>query len=291
MNDALDPRLNAFRADLADVRLRAKVATERYVAGAIFHVVAPIAPVLAEPDAGGALETEVLCGETVQVFDVADGFAWCQAVNDAYVGYVPEDALAVGGGVASPGKATHRVSALATHAYAEPKATARAGRALLFGSVLRASPVSEEWVECAGGGFVPARQLTAIGERAGDHVATALRFVGAPYVFGGKSIRGIDCSGLVQLALEAAGMACPRDTDMQEKRLSGALGVDEDILGRLQRGDLVYWPRHVGIMIDATRLVHASGTLMCTGIEAVAAVAARSRGDGPVVSAVKRLQL
>ena len=122
-----------------------------------------------------------------------------------------------------------------------------------------------------------------------DFVRTACAFAGAPYLWGGKSVRGIDCSGLVQLALLRAGIDCPRDTDMQARLLPGGVDVTDSGIDGLRRGDIVYWPGHVAIMLDASEAVHASGTLMCTGIEPIATIAERSRKGGPIVAAVKRL--
>ncbi len=301
----LDRRRNAFRADLADARLKGRVPAPRFAEGTVYHVAVPVAPVLAGPNDEAALDSEALWGETVTVFDTRNGFAWCQLARDGYVGYVPADALqaaAAFGGRA----ATHRVSALSTLRYAAPEATKRATGELAFGTVLVAHAIDGQWLrlsdpgergtagagagDAAGGGFVLRAHVVPIREHAPDIAATALRFLDVPYLFGGKSARGIDCSGLVQLALQAAGVECPRDTDMQASELPGDVALpDPETLPGLNRGDLIYWPGHVGIMIDEARLVHASGTPMCVCVEAVGDVARRSRGEGPVAVAVKRI--
>ena len=110
-----------------------------------------------------------------------------------------------------------------------------------------------------------------------DAAGVALRFLGAPYLWGGRESLGLDCSGLVQQALAACGKACPRDTDMQ-----AGIGVAV-APGDLARGDLVFWKGHVGMMLDAERMVHANGHHMATVVEPLAEAIARieAAGYGP----------
>ncbi len=280
----LDRRRYAYRKDLAARGLEGRVTAKRYVDGVPYHVIETIAPVRPEPKEECDLDTEALAGEAVDVFDIADGWAWCQLAGDGYVGYLPADTLAEG----APARPTHRVKALATFAYAEPTARSRPTCTVLFGSSVAAVAERGDFIELKGGGFIGTRHAEPVGTSEPDYVGTAHLFLGTPYLWGGKSVRGIDCSGLVQLALTRAGIVCPRDTDMQLAELPGDIDFDGELTG-LCRGDLVYWPRHVGIMIDATHIIHANGTTMSTIVEPVFEVAQRSRGDGPVATAVKRL--
>jgi len=288
--DKPDHRLHAYRDDLADVRLEGQVKAARFVEGRAYRVVTELAPVHPRPSRDADLNTEALCGEAVTVFEVADGMAWCQLGGDNYVGYIPLHCLAVG----APVKATHKVATPQVLVYSNPDAASKPVQALLLGTRIRQVGESGGFLEIAGdgwSGFVSQRHVELLTAVAPDYAATAMMFMRTPYLWGGKSARGIDCSGLVQLSLLRAEMDCPRDTDMQARALPGDVEIDGKILDRLQRGDIVYWPGHVGIMIDDTNMIHASGTLAATGIEPVAAVAERSRKGGPVVHAVKRLML
>jgi len=285
MTEMLDRRCNAYRDDLADAALEGSVQASRFVAGQPYQVVVAIAPLHPVPSQGADLDTEALGGEAVQVFDVKDGWAWCQLAGDGYVGYVPVDMLAK----EAPPKPTHRVAAREAFAYQEPTARSKPLRSWLFSSAFKVIATNDDFFELADGGFVGRQHIEAVDAIEPDYVATALALLGAPYLWGGKSMRGIDCSGLVQLSLLRAGIACPRDTDMQARELPGSLAVTDGSLDALQRGDLVYWPGHVGIMIDDRQMVHANGTNMSTAIEPVTQVAERSRQGGPIATAVKRL--
>ena len=285
MTEVLDRRRNAYRDDLADASLEGRVQASRFVAGQPYHVVVAVAPLHPVPSHDADLDTEALGGEAVQVFDVKEGWAWCQLAGDGYVGYMPVNMLAKD----VPPKGTHRVAVGETFAYQEPTARSKPLRSWLFGSTFTLLGTSDDFFELAEGGFVGRQHVEAVDVIEPDYVATALALLGAPYLWGGKSVRGIDCSGLVQLSLLRAGIACPRDTDMQARELPGNLAISDRSLGALQRGDLVYWPGHVGIMIDDRQMVHANGTNMSTTIEPVMQVAERSRQGGPMAEAVKRL--
>jgi cell wall-associated NlpC family hydrolase len=280
----LDPRLYAYRDDLADATLQGRVQAAHYVDGQPYHVTAAIAPLHPKPSSTGDLDTQALYGEAVQVYDVADGWAWCQLSGDGYVGYMPLECLAGG----APTAPTHHVTSVETFVYREPRAGSPRLLALPFGAKIPLTAEADNYFELASGGFVGKPHAEPLGTTSVDYTQTALQFLRTPYLWGGKSVRGVDCSGLVQLSLSRAGVICPRDTDMQEMSLPGELEVTDGILGQLRRGDIVYWPGHVGIMIDDSHVVHASGALMCTGVEAISDVAERSRKGGPVFSAVKR---
>jgi cell wall-associated NlpC family hydrolase len=285
MNQPLDPRLHAFRPDLAAAELEGKVAASRFAEGALHHVVAPLAPMRRHPAADAPLDTEALMGEEARIFDAEEGWAWGQLARDGYVGYLPMEALDAG-----PARATHRVGALRTFLYPGPSIKLPPVAALSYGAFLRVEAERDGFAAMRGG-FVHAGHLTSIDGRAMDFVAEAERFLGAPYLWGGRSSLGLDCSALVSLALAAAGVAAPRDSDMQEAALGAAHPAGTDRAG-LERGDLVFWRGHVGIMQDATRLLHANGFFMEVTSEPLAAAQARilDRGGGPVTS-VRRLAL
>ncbi|WP_232631256.1 C40 family peptidase [Methylobacterium sp. Leaf118] len=278
----LDPRLTPARPDLADHRLRGQVAAARFVEGRPARVVAPSAPLRRRPEPLAGLETEAVRGDAVTVYEVRDGFAFVQIVRDGYVGYLPEAAL----GPADPAP-THRVAALRTFVYPAPDLKRPHTAHLSLGAAVAVDDREGEYWRLAGGGYVFAGHAVPLAQTAPDVAATAERLVGTPYLWGGRTSLGLDCSGLVQLCLESAGLLCLRDADQQEGALGTALppGLDG-----LRRGDLVFWKGHVGMMLDASRLIHANGHHMSVAIEplagAVARIAEKSFG---AVTSIRRL--
>jgi cell wall-associated NlpC family hydrolase len=284
----LDRRLAAFRPDLADARLLGQVDAARFVEGAPQRVIAHHAPVRREPRHDAPLDTEALCGEAVTVFEMAEGWAWCQLAQDGYVGYLPAERLAQTGP-----EPTHRVSALRSFVYPGPSMKLPPVEMLPLGARLVVTGRQGDFavIEGAAGlaqAFVWASHITSLADAAADPVAVAEALIGTPYLWGGKSTLGIDCSGLVQLALDAAGRIAPRDSDMQERAL-GQLLPSADPAG-LRRGDLVFWKGHVGLMRSPTELLHANGHHMLVVSEPLADAVARiaAKGGGPI-TALKRL--
>ena len=275
----LDRRLNAYRDDLAARSLEGHVTAPRYVEGERRRIVTGLASVRRTPTASSRQDTEALFGESLSVYDTRDGWAWVQLAKDGYVGYVMEAAL----GPAHV--ATHKVTALRTFLYPEPDIKSPTVAALSLGSELEVMEDAGSLLRLATGGFVVARHTAPIGQYARDFVATASRLTGIPYLWGGRSTKGLDCSGLVQLALHAAGLDCPRDSDMQAKALGTELAQDAP----LRRGDLVFWPGHAGVMADETRLLHANGHHMETVIEPLSEAVKRIAGTGILVTSVRRL--
>lgn len=283
MSPPLDPRRHAYRADLAAESLRGTVVAARYASGEVRQVVHPATPLRAEPNPRSSWITEVLFGELVTVYEEKDGWAWVQVARDDYVGYVRPGAISPD--VRPP---THRVRALGTFIY--PAADVKAPPTMHLGMTADLSVVetSAGFARLADGSFVPSRHISPLGRHAPDFVDVAERFMGTPYLWGGKTRLGLDCSGLVQVALHAAGAECPRDSDMQEAELGETVEVGSD-LGGLQRGDLVFWKGHVGIMTDAFLLLHANAHHMAVAIEPLRAAVDRNARNGQNVTAIKRL--
>ncbi|MFS8035975.1 C40 family peptidase [Xanthobacter sp. AM11] len=275
-----DPRRTPARPDLAAAGLEGVVAAARYVAGEVRRVAVPVAPLCRRPAGDAPLETQALHGESVRVFeDDGEGWSWVQLEADLYVGYMPTDALAP---LALP--PTHQVCALRTFVFPgpdiklPPREALVAGSRVMVGEVRGAFAVTPE-------GFLPWVHLCALGEREADFVAVAARYLGVPYLWGGRSSLGIDCSGLVQAALAAAGLMAPRDSDMQEAELGAPVPLDAPV----RRGDLLFWPGHVAIAEDADTLLHANAFHMMVAREGRAEALARIADAGLSLRAIRRL--
>jgi cell wall-associated NlpC family hydrolase len=278
-----DPRLTPVRADLAASRFRDLVEAPRYADGRATQVVEASAPLRRSPTPGAPLETEALYGERVTVYDENEGWAWVQLERDAYVGYLPLSALG------APSEPTHRVSALRTHAYPGPSIKLPPRMALSLGARLAILRWEGDFAVTADGLWLWGRHLADVGSSEEDFVAVAELFIETPYLWGGRTSEGIDCSGLAQTALTAAGISAPRDSDMMETALGEPVPVEDP--APHARGDLVFWKGHVGIMRDARMLLHASGFNMKVASEPLDAARARiaTSGGGDVTS-VRRLR-
>jgi len=278
----LHPRLTAARPDLADIRLKGRVEAARFVTGQPRQVIAASAPLRREPRFDAALDTELLHGETVAVFEeTAEGWCWVKLDSDGYVGWCPAEAL----GSVGPA-ATHRVGTLRTFVYPGPSIKLPPLMLLSMNARVAASRTDGDF-SVIDAGFVYSPHLMPLDAFEQDWVGVAERFVGTPYLWGGRTSIGFDCSALVQMSMTAAGLPCPRDTDMQESAVGTALNTN-DLTG-LKRGDLLFWPGHVAIARGDGTMVHANGYHMDTVIEPIDTGVARIADAGLPVTSVKRL--
>jgi hypothetical protein len=270
-----DRRVTPARADLAAAHLKGTVDAPRFVEGEKTSVAIGRAGLRARAGDGASQDSELLFGETFTVYDRKDGWAWGQAANDLYVGYVREDALA------APFAVQARVSALLAPVFSAADLKTPVRDLLPMNAAVQLAGRDGDYLRIGEGGYVHQRHL---GPAEKDFVAVAERFLGVPYVWGGKTAAGLDCSGLVQTALQATGKAAPRDTDMMEKALGDVVPLSD-----IRRGDLVFWKGHMGVMLDETRLLHANAFHMAVAIENLAEAVARIEKIAGPVTAVKRL--
>ncbi|MDO9417866.1 C40 family peptidase [Pararhizobium sp.] len=271
MSNLPDRRINAYRPDLAEEALRDQIQAPRYTAGAPAQVIRPLVPLRPRPDLSAGIDTQLLRGETVRVLDTDDTWCWIKSDEDGYVGYLPEDALRLG-----EFANTHTVSALRTFVYEQADLKSPAMAALSMGSHLLVTGEAEtrgtRYFLLANGHAVIANHCTTIGSfQETDYVSVAGRFVETPYLWGGRSAFGIDCSGLVQLSMMMTGRKAPRDSDMQ-----AGLGAQIE-RHNLRRGDLVFWKGHVAIMEDEETIVHANGHSMTVARESLEGAIERTR--------------
>lgn len=278
----LDPRLHAFRDDLAAASLQDRVRAPRYSEGEIRQVAAPSAPIRVSPRFDATLATEALSGELLTVYDIRDGWAWVQLRDDGYVGYTPLDGLST-----MVEENTYRVSARLTYLYPAPDMKRPPVTKMSFScTVAPIGKLEGRFVELSRGGFIFADHLVGIRERAKDFARVAERLVGVPYLWGGKTTLGIDCSGLVQLAQMAAGIPCLRDSDMQLS--SAGDPIDPSNLDAIQRGDLLFWKGHVAIAQSADWMIHASGHHMEVVVEQIRrAVERTAETHGPLLAILR----
>lgn len=255
MSTILDRRLTPARPDLAARHLIGQVEARAFADPVAMRVVAPYAPLRREPRPDAPLDTEALAGESVQVYEQHEGWAWGQLTSDGYVGYLPDDALRPD--ASAP---THRVSALRSFVYPGASIKLPPLAALSLGAGVTVVGEAGDFLVLADGGHVFAPHLAPLDKVEPDFVTVAERFEHVPYLWGGKTSLGLDCSGLTQLALAAVGIASPRDSDMLEA-IGAPVGFDDSLAG-LKRGDLVFWKGHVGIMTDAETLLHATAYTM-----------------------------
>jgi cell wall-associated NlpC family hydrolase len=273
-----DKRLTPARGDIAAAHLRGLVEADRFVEGALRQVIVSALALRRAPADHAMLETQGLFGDIFTVYDEKDGWAWGQSTRDDYVGWALAADLSAE--ITAP---THEIAVMRTLAFSHPDLKSPPKLALSLSSQVGVLETDGKWARAAHAGWIYRAHLRPIGEHAtGDWVSEAEKFLGAPYLWGGKDSFGLDCSGLLQTAMASAGISAPRDTDMQEASVGKAITID---LGNLKRGDMVFWKGHVGVMLDETRLLHANAHHMMTAIEPVRdAVARIETVAGPVTS-------
>lgn len=267
MTAGFDPRLTPARGDLAAAHLKGKVEAAAFAEARKVQAVRSVVGLFKQPDEPSGQQTQLLFGECFNIYEEKNGWVWGQSELDEYVGYARVEAFS------PPQSVTHKVQALATPLFVAPDVKHGARQILPMNAKLSVADATGRFAQLTNGSFVFAHHLGRLDTVISDWVSVAERFIGVPYVWGGKTWAGIDCSGLVQTALEAGGIASPRDTDMMELALGAELSRDAP----LKRGDLIFWKGHTGIMLDSARLVHANGFHMQVSIEPLTLVDERTQ--------------
>jgi hypothetical protein len=275
-----DRRLTPARPDLAAATLAGEVAAARFVEGWRRRIIMGAAPLRRSPSHKASLDTEALYGETVIVYEEQDGWAWVQLERDGYVGYLPAAALG------APAEPDHRLAVPRSFAYPGPSIKLPPLLALSLGARFAVRAREGDFAVNAEGLHVYFPHLAPLAAVANDFVAIAERFLEVPYLWGGRTSQGVDCSGLVRTALSEAGVEAPRDSDMMEAALGAPIAFDEAALADLRRGDLVFWKGHVGIMRDAEALLHANGYAMRVVSEPLRAAIERTKDP---ITSIRRL--
>jgi hypothetical protein len=280
---AFDPRVTPARADLAAAHLKGKVEAQRFIEGRAAQTIRGTVSLRNTPSFDGRLETEILFGERFTIYEAKNGWVWGKCALDSYVGYARESEFATSG--LTP---THRVTAFKTALLNQPELKSAASDFLPFNAKVAVLGEEERYARICDELYIFAGHLAPLAHREADWVKIAERFVGFPYLWGGKTADGLDCSGIIQLALEAGGISAPRDTDMMEMALGISISARPDFAG-LQRGDLVFWGDHMGVMLDAARLLHANAFHMAVAVEPLSEAVTRIARNEGAVRAIKRI--
>ena len=270
MTDKPDRRLTPATARVAHISLQGRIDAAAFTAGTVRQIALPLVDLLRSPD--GARERQLAMGEGFTVIDRIASQSYGFANKDGYCGWLPDNALT------DAPRPTHWVASSGTHLYPEPRVQAREIAALPIGAHLCVSGETGAWAQTPQG-FIPLPHLREIGDFLTDPVAVAESLLGTPYLWGGNSRAGMDCSGLVQICHLACGIPAPGDADLQQA-MGAAIGDNTS----LQRGDLLFWEGHVAIIVDKNRLIHANGHTMSVAYENTDDCIARiiAQNGGPV---------
>ncbi|MEP2028444.1 MAG: NlpC/P60 family protein [Paracoccaceae bacterium] len=269
----MDLRLTPCNGRVAATPLRGKVDAALFTDGVRRQVIVPLTNLYRFPR--GPRDRQLLIGDTLTVYEHTSEMSYVQSHKDDYCGYVASSALG------APEDVTHWVSARSTHAYASPSIKSVDVMSLSFGSQVVCKSEDGKFIE-TNFGFIPKNHLSLIGHFATDPIEIAQQFLGTPYLWGGNSSFGIDCSGLVQASYLACGLPCQADSDLQ----CVSLGTSQPPNSEYQKGDLLFWAGHVALALNPETMIHATAHYMSVVLEDIRAAISRidEQGEGPLLA-------
>ena len=266
-----DPREYAYKAGLAADYMRGLIGSQKFVVGKMFQVKINVASLKKSPDQSSEQVSELLFGEEIIIYEIVNAWAWGQSQTDGYVGYVSMDHIS-----SKVQENTHEVTALRAFVYRQPDIKAPTITCLSMSSQLSITHSKGLFAHIENLGWIFEKSIRALGGIESDFVSVAQKFTGTPYLWGGRSSFGIDCSGLVQLSLRGVGVLCPRDTDQQASSVGSPIN---DEITKLLRGDLIYMNGHVAIMVDPNTILHANAFHMSVEHESLDGFLSRLKQD------------
>lgn len=284
MAESFDPRITPVRDDLAADSLRAQFPGRRYAQGETHQVIGDGVSLRFTPSTSAATESQLVYGETFTVYEDRNGWAWGRNERDGYVGYVPSNCLRD-----EVSETDHQVVTRSTYLYPAPDIKMPPSAKISMSAQVKAVDVEGNFLQIDSGEWIFARHLVQTAYIMPDLISTAFKFMGTPYLWGGRSCHGLDCSSLVQFALRMAGIDVPRDSDLQ----AAAIGVEVPMknpndLSGIEDGDLIFFPGHVGFYVEHWRFLHANAYDMQVSVHNLSDVLDRANAEDAGITCIRR---